>query len=42
MDDILITGSDTNEMASVISFFDTTFKIKDLENAHYFLGVEIL
>ncbi|XP_019240489.1 PREDICTED: uncharacterized protein LOC109220472 [Nicotiana attenuata] len=42
VDDILISGNDSVEIAGLKSFLHTEFKVKDLGNLHYFLGKEIL
>ncbi|KAK6124486.1 hypothetical protein DH2020_041767 [Rehmannia glutinosa] len=41
VDDVLITGSDMAEIASLKQYLDSLFTIKDLGAAKYFLGVEI-
>nr|XP_033510595.1 uncharacterized mitochondrial protein AtMg00810-like [Nicotiana tomentosiformis] len=41
VDDILLASDGTEEMGSLKSFLDDQFKIKDLGNVHYFLGLEV-
>lgn len=41
MDDIIMTGTNSNEISALKSFFDEQFKIKDLGCLNYFFGVEV-
>ncbi|GKA17761.1 ribonuclease H-like domain-containing protein [Tanacetum coccineum] len=41
-DDLVITGSDVNEIESFKSFLSNKFKIKDLGELKYFLMIEVL
>ena len=41
MDDIILTGNDKEEIARIKQALNQTFKIKDLGNLKYFLGLEV-
>lgn len=41
MDDILITGSDTQSVTTLIQSLNNTFTLKDIGNISYFLGIQI-
>ncbi|XP_061371667.1 uncharacterized mitochondrial protein AtMg00810-like [Gastrolobium bilobum] len=41
VDDVLLAGNDSNEILRVKNFLDNKFKIKNLEPACYFLGLEL-
>nr|XP_016516232.1 PREDICTED: uncharacterized mitochondrial protein AtMg00810-like [Nicotiana tabacum] len=42
VDYVIITGTDSVEIANLKAFFDKQFRIKDLGRVHYFLGLEVL
>jgi len=41
VDDIILTGNSNSEIQDVIMLLDQAFKIKDLGNLKYFLGLEV-
>lgn len=41
VDDIIITGSDSTVVSTIISQLSTTFEVKDLGPLRYFLGLQI-
>jgi hypothetical protein len=42
VDDIIITGSDTSYISTLITELSAQFAIKNLGNLNYFLGIEVL
>ena len=42
VDDIVITGSDSEGISSLKSFLQSQFHIKDLRMLRYFLGIEVM
>lgn len=41
VDDILVTGDSHTEVLAVIEVLHTKFKLKNLGDVHYFLGIEV-
>ena len=41
VDDIIVTGNDSSQIASLIAALSTVFELKDLGDLHYFLGIQI-
>lgn len=42
VDDIILTGNNEAELVQLKEFLHSEFKLKDLGDLHYFLGLEIL
>ena len=42
MDDIVIIGSDSKDISSLKSFFQSQFHTKDLRMVRYFLGIKVM
>ncbi|KAH9793062.1 retrovirus-related pol polyprotein from transposon RE1 [Citrus sinensis] len=41
VDDIIVTGSDSEQIQQVITNLQTTFALKDLRELHFFLGIQV-
>jgi len=41
VDDLIITGSDSDFITTFIHILDQQFSLKDLGSLHYFLGIEV-
>jgi histone deacetylase 1/2 len=42
VDDILLTSNNSTLIQHLISLLSSEFKLRDLGNAHYFLGIEVI
>lgn len=42
VEDLLLTGNNTNHMETLLTYLSYEFSLKDLGELHYFLEVEIL
>ena len=42
MDDIVVTGNNSSEIAALKAFLDDKFKIKDLGELNHFMGMEVI
>ena len=42
VDDILLTDSNSSHVSSFVSRLHATFALRDLDDLHYFLGIEVL
>nr|KYP33319.1 hypothetical protein KK1_045835 [Cajanus cajan] len=41
VDDVVLTGNNISEIQQITQLLDVTFKIKDLGDLKYFLGLEV-
>lgn len=41
VDDMVVTGNDSNEIAALQKSLVTEFELKDLEHLKYFLGIKV-
>lgn len=41
MDDIIVTRSSETEIQKFITMLDVEFSWKDIDNLHFFLGIEV-